>query len=132
VRSVMRCCSAGRHVLTLCVRNPERAHHTAEVMSHWSLDVEVVPLTELDSVDLPQLVASTLPGNAEGFPAMPERVVATAALFDVAYSPWPSGFCPPMGKLAATDCVWPLDAGLPGSGADPVVCSRGRVATSEG
>lgn len=78
--------------VTLCVRNPERAHHTAEVMSHWGLDVEVVPLTELDSVDLPQLVASTLPGNAEGLPTMPARVVATAALFDVAYSPWPSAF----------------------------------------
>jgi shikimate dehydrogenase len=61
-------------------------------MSHWGLDVEVVPLTELDSVDLPQLVASTLPGNAGGLPAMPARVVATAALFDVAYSPWPSAF----------------------------------------
>jgi shikimate dehydrogenase len=40
----------------------------------------------------PQLVASTLPVDQEDLPDMPQVVIESAALFDVAYSPWPSHY----------------------------------------
>jgi len=56
------------------------------------LSVSVVTFTDLDHLSVPDLVVSTLPGGLDEFPEIPPSAVAAAALFDVAYSPWPSHY----------------------------------------
>lgn len=78
--------------LTLFVRNPERAERTAYVLRAGGQQVQIHTFDEVARVMPPELVASTLPGNADSLPDIPSAVIQNAALFDVAYSPWPSAY----------------------------------------
>jgi shikimate dehydrogenase len=78
--------------ITLCVRDVERAERTAVHLRNLGLAIQIQRLTDLDEARPPQLVVSTLPGDAADPPTVPSGVVDTAALFDVAYSPWPSHY----------------------------------------
>lgn len=78
--------------IVLCARNTERAGRSAHILTESGLNVSVVPFTDLDEISEPDLVASTLPGDVDDYPEIPSSVVASASLFDVAYSPWPSHY----------------------------------------
>lgn len=78
--------------ITLCVRDAQRAERTALHLRNCGISIQVHHVSELDRAMPPQLVASTLPGGAESHPEIPSVVVDSAALFDVAYSPWPSHY----------------------------------------
>ena len=88
----------GTRDLTLFVRDVQRAERTALHLRNCGLNVQVKLFSELDQAMPPPLVASTLPGGAEGLPEIPSVVVASAALFDVAYSPWPSHYAKTWGS----------------------------------
>ena len=78
--------------ITLCVRDVDRAERTAHQLRNTGLGIQVQHFSDLDGAIPPQLVASTLPGTAGNLPEIPSNVVDSAALFDVAYSPWPSHY----------------------------------------
>lgn len=78
--------------ITLCVRDVDRAERTAHQLRNTGLAIQVHHFSDLDAAMPPQLVASTLPGTAGDMPEIPSGVVDSAALFDVAYSPWPSHY----------------------------------------
>jgi Shikimate 5-dehydrogenase len=78
--------------ITLFVRDIHRAERTAFHLRNCGLTVGVQHFSALDRAMPPQLVASTLPGDAQPVPEIPPVVVGSAALFDVAYSPWPSHY----------------------------------------
>ena len=78
--------------IVLCARDTERAGRSAHLMRASGLSVSVVTFTDLDQLSVPDLVVSTLPGGVDEFPEIPPSAVAAAALFDVAYSPWPSHY----------------------------------------
>jgi shikimate dehydrogenase len=82
----------GTSDITLCVRDTDRAERTAVHLRNCGLRIQVHHFSELDRAGAPQLVASTLPGDAESYPEIPSVVVDSATLFDVAYSPWPSHY----------------------------------------
>ena len=88
----------GTSDITLCVRDTDRAERTAVHLRKCGLTIQVQLFSELDRATPPPLVASTLPGGAEGLPEIPSRVVDSAALFDVAYSPWPSHYAKTWGS----------------------------------
>jgi shikimate dehydrogenase len=78
--------------ITLFVRDTERAERTAFHLRNCGLSIQVQHFSELDRAMPPQLVASTLPGDVADLPEIPSVAVDSAALFDVAYSPWPSRY----------------------------------------
>lgn len=78
--------------VTLFARDAERAERTALHLRNCGLAIQVQLFSKMDQAISPQLVASTLPGDAEALPEIPSAVVGSAALFDVAYSPWPSRY----------------------------------------
>lgn len=97
----------GTQEVVMCVRDVERAQRTAESLSACGLSAQVHHFSELDHVTPPTLVASTLPGSRDGMPALPAQVIESAALFDVAYSPWPSHYA-----TAWKDSPRPVVSGL--------------------
>lgn len=82
----------GTTEITLIVRDAERAERTAFHLRNCGLTIQVQLFSEMDQAMPPQLVASTLPGDAGDLPEIPPFVVGSASLFDVAYSPWPSRY----------------------------------------
>lgn len=80
----------GTRQVSLFVRDEGRASQTVEFMAAAGLAVEVHTLGDFHRAKAPGLVASTLPGGAVDLPEIQPQVRETAALFDVAYSPWPS------------------------------------------
>lgn len=78
--------------IAILARDVERAGRTVHLLRKCGLSVRVYPLSEMDNVMPAQLVASTLPGGLTGLPDVPAAVIESSALFDVAYSPWPSHF----------------------------------------
>jgi shikimate dehydrogenase len=82
----------GATSVTIFARGVERAERTAHYLRQCGLDTQVQHFSELERVMPPQLVASTLPGDQEDLPNLPPIVIDSAALFDVAYSPWPSHY----------------------------------------
>jgi shikimate dehydrogenase len=76
--------------VALCVRNPERAQETADVLRGYGVSVSTHQLGETGGLELPQLVVSTLPGGVTEVPGISSDLVGSAALCDVAYAPWPS------------------------------------------
>ena len=82
----------GTRDLTVFARDTERAGRSVGLMKDFGLSIRLRSFGELGQALPPQLVASTLPGSAEGLPRLPGSVMDSAALFDVAYSPWPSHY----------------------------------------
>lgn len=80
----------GATSVTIFARGVERAERSAYLLRQCGLSAQVQHFSELERVMPPQLVASTLPGDQDDLPDMPPVVIESAALFDVAYSPWPS------------------------------------------
>lgn len=80
----------GTSDIVLMVRDAGRAAATAASLSALGLRVEVGLLGDMGSADPPDIVVSTVPGGAEGLPALSPAVTESAALFDVAYAPWPT------------------------------------------
>ena len=79
------------HSVVLVVRSIERAQHTRIVMEKLGIEVSVVTPDAPSSAKVPDLVINTLPGSVP-FPFSGDTgwLTDNAALFDVAYSPWPS------------------------------------------
>lgn len=84
--------TSGTEDITVFARSVERAGRSAQLLHDCGIPVRVLPLSEMGNVMPPDLVASTLPGGLSEFPDVPPVVTGSAALFDVAYSPWPSHF----------------------------------------
>ena len=82
----------GATSVTIFARDKERAEGSAHYLRQCGLSTQVQHFSELDQVMPPHLVASTLPGDQDDLPDLPAVVVQSAALFDVAYSPWPSHY----------------------------------------
>ncbi|SDL69035.1 shikimate dehydrogenase [Nonomuraea jiangxiensis] len=74
---------------TLLVRDPARAGETARVAERLGVALAVETLDKLDAMTGVDLVVSTLPGGAAD--AFAARLAGVPALFDVVYSPWPTG-----------------------------------------
>ena len=82
----------GTREVSLFVRDEGRASQTAEFLLAAGLAVQLHTFGDFSGALAPGLVASTLPGGALDLPEIPSQVRETAALFDVAYSPWPSHY----------------------------------------
>lgn len=80
----------GTRQVSLFVRDEGRASQTVEFLAATGLAVQAHTFGDFHRAQAPGLVASTLPGGALDLPEIPSQVRETAALFDVAYSPWPS------------------------------------------
>ncbi|MGW4802259.1 shikimate dehydrogenase, partial [Nonomuraea sp. NPDC004297] len=74
---------------TLLVRDPARAGETAAVAERLGVALAVETFDKLDAFTGVDLVVSTLPGGAADVFA--QRLARVPALFDVVYSPWPTG-----------------------------------------
>jgi shikimate dehydrogenase len=74
---------------TLLVRDPARAGETAQVAERLGVALAVETFDKLDALTRVDLVVSTLPGGAAD--AFADRLAGVPALFDVVYSPWPTG-----------------------------------------
>ena len=72
------------------VRDTARAAALADLAPRLGLVLAVLPITELASADAAELVVSTVPGGTELGTAASDALVASAALLDVAYDPWPT------------------------------------------
>ena len=73
------------------VRAPERAARLVEVGRAQGIDVQVRHLDQLIQIDEAlDAVISTLPNGAAVDVVLDPDAIRTAALFDVAYSPWPT------------------------------------------
>ncbi|MEV5495012.1 shikimate dehydrogenase [Nonomuraea fuscirosea] len=79
----------GLHAATLLVRDPARAGETAAVAERLGVALAVETFDKLDARTGVDLVVSTLPGGAADVFA--GRLARVPALFDVVYSPWPTG-----------------------------------------
>ncbi|MFC4111311.1 shikimate dehydrogenase [Nonomuraea zeae] len=79
----------GLYSATLLVRDPARAGETAEVAERLGVALAVETFDKLDALTRVDLVVSTLPGGAADVFAA--RLAGAPALFDVVYSPWPTG-----------------------------------------
>ncbi|WP_150309249.1 shikimate dehydrogenase [Planctomonas psychrotolerans] len=83
----------GVHRVLVSVRNPSRAAELPGLGSRLGLDVTVRALDDTvkdPAFADPDVVASTMPGDAEVALDFPPHVRERAVLFDVAYSPWPT------------------------------------------
>jgi len=81
----------GAHSVFVGVRSPERAARLVEVGRAQGIDVQVRRLDQLIQIDEAlDAVVSTLPNGAAVDVVLDPDAIRTAALFDVAYSPWPT------------------------------------------
>jgi shikimate dehydrogenase len=81
----------GAHTVFVGVRSPERASRLAQVGKAQGIDVQVRRLDQLIQIDgVLDAVISTLPNGAAVDVVLDPDAIRTAALFDVAYSPWPT------------------------------------------
>jgi len=81
----------GAHTVFVGARSPDRASTLVDVGRAQGIDVQVRSLGELLEIDERlDAVISTLPNGAAVDVTLDPDTVQTAALFDVAYSPWPS------------------------------------------
>jgi shikimate dehydrogenase len=81
----------GAHTVFVGVRDRERASRLVEVGRAQGVDVQVRHLDRLGEIDEAlDAVISTLPNGAGVEVALDPDTIRTAALFDVAYSPWPT------------------------------------------
>jgi shikimate dehydrogenase len=80
----------GTSEVVLMVRDLDRAAPTVDALSTWGLSVQARHLSDISLHTSPDIVVSSVPGGAEGLPEFPPAITESAALFDVAYSPWPS------------------------------------------
>jgi len=95
----------GAHSVFVGVRSPERAAHLVDIARAQGVSVQVRRLDELLEIDEAlDAVISTIPNGAETEVVLDPDTIRTAALFDVAYSPWPT-------RLAAS---WSGDAVIGG------------------
>jgi shikimate dehydrogenase len=73
------------------VRDPRRAVELTEIGRSQGITVIVRTLDALVQIDEPlDAVISTLPNGAEATVRLDPDVIRSSALFDVAYSPWPT------------------------------------------
>lgn len=78
----------GVRELTVSTRTPARAQEISEVAIRHGMTLAVVGMDEFPGS--PDVVVSTLPGNAE-FPLnVPRGLRSTVPLVDIAYDPWPT------------------------------------------
>ena len=81
----------GADTVFVGVRAPERAARLVEVGRAQGIDVQVRRLDQLIQIDEAlDAVISTLPNGAAVDVVLDPDAIRTAALFDVAYSPWPT------------------------------------------
>lgn len=76
--------------VTISSRDRERAHKTLDYGRSKGLAVTWVGLSDLATVRSSDLVVSTIPHGVSVAGQISQELVATAALFDVTYDPWPS------------------------------------------
>jgi shikimate dehydrogenase len=81
----------GAHTVFVGVRSPERAARLAEIGRAQGLALQIRGLNELVQIDEAlDAVISTIPNGAGAQIVLDSDTIRTAALFDVAYSPWPT------------------------------------------
>jgi shikimate dehydrogenase len=81
----------GAHTVFVGVRSPEKAAGLLDIGRAQGVNVQVRPLDDLVQIDEAlDAVISTLPNGAAVNVELDPDTVRTAALFDVAYSPWPT------------------------------------------
>lgn len=78
----------GARQVRIAARTPRNAAPLERIAATLGLAIEIEPLTRVVAGDA-DLVVSTLPGGTAA-PEVPAGLRASAALFDVAYEPWPS------------------------------------------
>ncbi|MBX3194201.1 MAG: shikimate dehydrogenase [Microbacteriaceae bacterium] len=72
-------------------RDPSRADGLRDIAARSGVELAVRSWDEpVPSDDPPDVVISTLPGDADAEPGYPDGVRRSAVLFDVAYDPWPT------------------------------------------
>jgi shikimate dehydrogenase len=76
--------------LVVASRDRVRAARSLEVAKARGLRVSWVSLEEVTGLVGVDLVANTVPNGVDVSGVVSQEIVANAALFDVAYSPWPS------------------------------------------
>ncbi|HWM32915.1 MAG TPA: shikimate dehydrogenase [Pseudolysinimonas sp.] len=81
----------GARRVTVSARDVVRAAALEPLAARLGIALTLRPLADsARPEELPDAVVSTLPGGVDAGIAYPERVRRSAALFDVAYDPWPS------------------------------------------
>jgi shikimate dehydrogenase len=81
----------GAHSVFVGIRSPERAAALVDVGRAQGIDIQLRTLDQLVQIDeVLDAVVSTLPNGAAVSVSLDPDTVQTAALFDVAYSPWPT------------------------------------------
>ncbi|MFC9558460.1 shikimate dehydrogenase [Agromyces sp. NPDC056965] len=80
----------GAREVRVLVRRPGAAAPLVELGSRVGVRVDEGGLAELATIDGAELVVSTVPGGTDLGVAASAGLVASAALLDVAYDPWPT------------------------------------------
>lgn len=80
----------GAREVRVLVRRPGAAAPLVELGSRLGVRVDEGALHELAAIDRAELVVSTVPGGTDLGVAASAGLIASAALLDVAYDPWPT------------------------------------------
>lgn len=76
--------------VTILARSPGKSSALTDLGHLAGLAVDIAHFDRVHNLPAPELVISTLPGGSPAPVAYPASVLATSALLDVAYDPWPS------------------------------------------
>ncbi len=89
--AVVAAARLGARSVFVGVRSPERASAVVDVGRAQGIDIQLRTLDNIVQIDEPlDAVISTLPNGAMVSVSIDPDVIQNAALFDVAYSPWPT------------------------------------------
>jgi shikimate dehydrogenase len=89
--AVVAAARLGANSVFVGVRSPERASAVVDVGRAHGIDIQFRTLDRLVQIDEPlDAVISTVPNGATVSVSIDPDVIQNAALFDVAYSPWPT------------------------------------------
>ncbi len=88
--AVVAAAELGALNVSIVSRSPEKSSALVDLGRRVGLTVQLARFEDVAGLPRPQLVISTLPGGTEVPTVYATAVMATAALLDVAYDPWPS------------------------------------------
>ncbi len=88
--AVVAAAELGALNVSIVSRSPEKSSALLDLGRRVGLTVQLARFEDVSGLPRPQLVISTLPGGTDVPAVYSTAVMATAALLDVAYDPWPS------------------------------------------